>query len=101
MNRAERRALAKQQKNTASKVNVEKAKQQEANKAIRFQNRMFLAATVLALHREFGFGAGRCLKALHAIERIAFDASCAEELRQQALDEVHIDVPGETEDFIG
>lgn len=101
MNRAERRALAKAQRNMAIRQNMESVKKKEANRAIVFQNRMYLAATVLALHREFGFGRTRCLKALHAIEDIAFNASCAEELRQNAVAETGIDIPAETEDFSG
>lgn len=96
MNRSQRRQLAKLQRHGITVQDLKNTAKREANSAIVFQNRMFLAATAIALHREFGFGKERCLRALHAIEDIAFEATCAEELREQAIAETGIDIPSET-----
>lgn len=94
MNRAERRAGAKMQRSVVQRIHTEKEKRREANRAISFQNKMYLAATVLALHREFDFDTERCLKVLNAITDIVFEADCAEVLMEQALDEVGINIIG-------
>lgn len=97
MNRAERRTAVKIQRSVVQKVNLEKEKRRESSKAISFQNKMYLAATVLALHREFDFDTMQCLTALNAITDIVFNADCAEILNEQALEEAGINIVGEVE----
>lgn len=97
MNRAARRATARAQRNQAIGNKIASEKRNEANRAIKFQNAMYLSATALTLHRTFGFGQARCLRALEAISNTAFEADCAEQLIEQVKAEIGISIGSEVE----
>ena len=54
--------------------------------------RTTVAACGLALHRCFGFGKLRILKALDEMDKLAFESLSFEEIRQTLMDETGIDL---------
>lgn len=51
-----------------------------------------VAACALALHRVYGFGQTRIIRALDEMDNLAFNAFSFEEIRQALLNETGIDV---------
>ena len=51
-----------------------------------------VAACGLTLHRAFGFGQKRVLRALQAMDKLVFEADCFEQIREALRDEVGVDV---------
>lgn len=51
-----------------------------------------VAGCALALHRCFGFGQKRILRALQYMDQVAFEALSFEEIRKALVDKVGIDV---------
>ena len=51
-----------------------------------------VAACGLTLHRAFGFGQKRVLRALGEMDKLVFEADCFEQIREALRDEVGVDV---------
>lgn len=95
MNRQERRRLNRNKKHIA--FDIEKKVLRQAEQQLndgRVEAMMMCFA--LALHRELGFGKGRCTKMLNAVDGLMnpwIKAECdLETLRNWVIDEVGIDI---------
>ena len=87
MNRAQRRRAARM------KFTMDEAKQAATDiimETEEHKNNMIQLASLLVLHREFGFGSQRLYKFFKCMTTTVQDAMCADELRQ----EVEQELPG-------
>lgn len=88
MNRQQRRAQA--QKISRQKL-IQEARQQihedVAQVVENHKTEMLMACFCLALHREFGFGRDRCLRALHAVDTVIEPAISGEVTKEMLRDQ--------------
>ena len=89
-NKLPRRQKCQPKKYTESEVN--KLLRDTATAAAKHNVRTTVAACGLALHRCFGFGKMRILKALDEMDKLAFESLSFEEIRKALLDETGVDV---------
>ena len=85
-----RRQKCAEKKYTESEVNTMLRKATEG--VARHNVYTTVAACGLTLHRAFGFGQKRVLRALQAMDKLVFDADCFEQIREALRDEVGVDV---------
>lgn len=85
-----RRQKCAEKKYTQSEVN--KMLRESSEAAAKHNVYTTVAACALALHRVYGFGQARIIRALDAMDDIAFNALSFEEIRQALLSETGIDV---------
>lgn len=79
MNRSQRRKAARM------KFTLQEAKQAATDiimETEEHKNNMIQLAALLVLHRDFGFGTGRCFRFFEAMTATVQNALCADELRQ-------------------
>lgn len=89
-NHQPRRQMCQPKKYTESEVNK---MLRESTEAVAKHNVYTTVATCgLALHREFGFGQQRILRAFEYMDKLAFESLSFEEIRQALLAETGIDV---------
>lgn len=89
-NKQPRRQKCAERKYTESEVN--RMVRDAAISAAKHNVRTTVAACGLALHRCFGFGKLRILKALNEMDRLAFESLSFEEIRKELLEETGVDV---------
>ena len=92
MNRAERRAAAKQSKALNRFDKACKRYEKEAKRVAYHEINLMWAGCFLALHRKYGWGRIRCLRLYDEIKAIMVSAMSAEDLRKKCKDECKIDV---------
>lgn len=89
-NHQPRRQKCAERKYTESEVN--KMLRETALSIAKHNVRTTVAACGLALHRCFGFGKLRILKALEEMDKLAFESLSFEEIRKALLDETGVDL---------
>lgn len=89
-NKQPRRQKCAERKYTEAEVN--KMVRDAAISAAKHNVRTTVAACGLALHRCFGFGKLRILKALNEMDRLTFESLSFEEIRKELLEETGVDV---------
>ena len=87
-----RRQKCAERKYTESEVNAMLRKAVED--AARHNVYTTVAACGLTLHRAFGFGQKRVLRALGEMDKLVFEADCFEQIREALRDEVGVEVRG-------
>lgn len=85
-----RRQKCAEKKYTESEVNAMLRKATEG--VARHNVYTTVAACGLTLHRAFGFGQKRVLRALREMDKLVFEADCFEQIREALRDEVGVDV---------
>lgn len=95
MNRAERCRQARQKKQISDEIKkaVLRQAEQQLNDG---RVEAILVCMTLVLHREFGFGRERCLRALRAVDQMVRPwiegEENLDEIRQKVIDQVGIDI---------
>lgn len=89
-NKQPRRQKCAEKKYTEAEVN--KLLRDTATAIAKHNVRTTVAACGLALHRCFGFGKARIMKAFAEMDRLAFDSMCFEEIRKALLEETGVNV---------
>jgi hypothetical protein len=89
-NHQPKRQMCQPKKYTESEVN--KMLRDTAISVAKHNVRTTVAACGLALHRCFGFGKKRILKALDEMDKLAFESLSFDEIRQALLDETGVDL---------
>lgn len=89
-NHQPRRQKCAEKKYTESEVN--KLLRDTAISVAKHNVRTTVAACGLALHRKFGFGKKRILKALDEMDRLSFESLSFDEIRQALMDETGVDL---------
>lgn len=85
-----RRQKCAERKYTESEVNAMLRKATES--VARHNVYTTVAACGLTLHRVFGFGQKRVLRAFQEMDKLVFDADCFEQIREALRNEVGVDV---------
>lgn len=89
-NHQPRRQKCAEKKYTESEVN--KMLRDTATAVAKHNVRTTVAACGLSLHRCFGFGKKRIMKALEEMDRLAFESLSFDEIRKALLDETGVDL---------